>query len=81
MAPWSRSHSKKITGAGAAWGKNREPEPLERKSGAAKKIAGSPALLIILLIPRKGTRSRKEPHVFGPLEPEPPKISGLGTGS
>ena len=36
---------KKIPGAGAAWEKNQEPEPLEKKSGAgaAKKFAGSPA--------------------------------------
>ena len=35
-------------GAGAAWDKNREPEPLEKKSGAGahKKFAGSPALLL-----------------------------------
>ena len=34
------------TGAGAAWEKNQEsePEPLEKKSGAAKKFACSPAL-------------------------------------
>ena len=34
---------KKIPGAGAAWGKNQEPEPLEKKSeaGAATKLAGS----------------------------------------
>ena len=33
-------------GAGAAWEKNQEPEPLEKKwgAGAAKKFAGSPAL-------------------------------------
>ena len=41
---------KKIPGAGAAWEKNQEPEPLEKKSqepaGAAKKFAGSPALLL-----------------------------------
>ena len=38
---------KKIAGAGAAWGKNQEPEPLEKKSGAgaAKKFASSPALV------------------------------------
>ena len=37
---------KKIPGAGAAWEKKQEPEPLEKKSGAgaAKKFAGSPAL-------------------------------------
>ena len=37
---------KKIPGAGAAWEKNQEPEPLEKKSGdgAAKKFAGSPAM-------------------------------------
>ena len=37
---------KKIPGARAAWVKNQEPEPLEKKSGAgaAKKFAGSPAL-------------------------------------
>ena len=31
LAPWSRSRSKKIpgAGAGAAWEKNREPEPLK----------------------------------------------------
>ena len=50
LAPWSRSRSKKIPGAGAAWEKNQEPEPepLEKKSGdgAAKKFAGSPALAI-----------------------------------
>ena len=51
LAPWSRSrsHSKKIPGAGAAREKNQEPEPLEKKSGAgagaAKKFAGSPALV------------------------------------
>ena len=50
LAPWSQSRSrlKKIPGAGAAWEKNQEPEPLEKKSGAgagaAKKFAGSPAL-------------------------------------
>ena len=51
LAPWSRSRSrsrsrKKLPGAGAAWGKNKEPEPLEKKTraGAAKKLAGSPAL-------------------------------------
>ena len=49
MAPWSlsRSRSKKNPGAGAAWGKNKEPElePLEKKSGAGavKKFAGSPS--------------------------------------
>ena len=34
-------------GAGATWEKNQEPEPLEKKSGAgaAKKFAGSPALV------------------------------------
>ena len=33
LAPWSRSRSrsKKIPGAGAAWEKNQEPEPLEKK--------------------------------------------------
>ena len=40
-----------FAGAGAAWGKNQEPEPLENKSragaGAAKKFAGSPALITI----------------------------------
>ena len=37
----------KKTGAGAAWEKNQEPEPLVKKSGAGagKKFAGSPALL------------------------------------
>ena len=41
---------KKIPGAGAAWEKNQEPEPLEKKSGAgaAKKIAGSSALPITM---------------------------------
>ena len=38
-----------LLGAGAAWEKNQEPEPLEKKSGAgaraAKKFAGSPALI------------------------------------
>ena len=38
-----------LLGAGAAWNKNQEPEPepLRKKSGAgaAKKIAGSSALL------------------------------------
>ena len=40
---------KKIPGAGAAWEKNQEPEPLEKKSGAgaAQKFAVSPALVII----------------------------------
>jgi len=36
-------------GGGAAWEKNQEPEPLEKKSGAGKKFAGSPALLSWLL--------------------------------
>ena len=40
----------KKSGAGAAWGKNQELEPLEKKSGAgagaAKKVAGSPALVV-----------------------------------
>ena len=38
MAPWSQSRSKK---------KYQEPEPLGKKSGAgaAKKLAGSPALI------------------------------------
>ena len=51
LAPWSRSRSKKIPGAGAALEKNEEPEPLEKKSGdgAAKKFAGSPALYIIYI--------------------------------
>ena len=47
---------KKIPGAGADWEKNQEPEPgpkpLEKKSGAgagaAKKFAGSPALIEIV---------------------------------
>ena len=47
---------KKIPGAGAEWEKNQEPEPgpepLEKKSGAgagaAKKFAGSPALIEIV---------------------------------
>ena len=48
-----RSRSQKIpgagagAGAGAAWEKNQKPEPLEKKNqeaGAAKKLAGSPAL-------------------------------------
>ena len=45
--PWSRSRSKKIPGAWAAWEKNQEPEPLEKKSGAVatKKFVGSPALI------------------------------------
>ena len=55
LAPWRRSwsrskkyqgsRSKKIPGARAAWEK-QEPEPFEEKSeaGAAKKLAGSPAL-------------------------------------
>ena len=46
----------KKTGAGAAWEKSQEPEPepLEKKSGAgvragaAKKFAGSPALLTLI---------------------------------
>ena len=41
------SEPEKNHGAGAAWETNQEPEPLEIKSGAeaAKKFAGSPALL------------------------------------
>ena len=42
LAPWSRSRSKKIQGAGAeaSWEKNQEPEPLEKKvrSRSRKKI-------------------------------------------
>ena len=46
LAPWSWSRSRKIPGAGAAWKKNQEPELLKDNSGAgaAKKLAGSPAL-------------------------------------
>ena len=49
LAPWSRSRLKRKPEAGAAWEKNQEPEPLEKKSGAgaAKKFAGSPALNIL----------------------------------
>ena len=53
LAPWSRSRlKKKKTGAGAAWEKNQdpEPEPLEKSgAGAAKKFAGSPALVLLIL--------------------------------
>ena len=57
LAPWSRSRSKKIAGAGATWEKNQELEPklLEKKSGAvagagaAKKFTGSPALIFQIL--------------------------------
>ena len=51
LAPWSRSRLKKKPGAGAAWEKNQEPEPLEKKAGAgaAKKFAGSPALVFTLI--------------------------------
>ena len=38
LAPWSRSRLKKKPGAGAAWKKSQEPEPL-------KKFAGSSSLL------------------------------------
>ena len=31
LAPWSQSCLKKIPGAGAAWEKNQELEPLEKK--------------------------------------------------
>jgi len=51
LAP--ESLEKKIAGAraGAAWEKNQEPEPLEKKSGAeaTKKCAGSPALELSLI--------------------------------
>ena len=53
FAPWSRSRSKNIPGAGAAWENNQEPEPLDKKvktgAGAAKKLAGSPALHIMII--------------------------------
>ena len=49
---------KKIPGAraGAAWEKNQEPEPLEKKSGAGavKKFAGSPALNPAITFTAKG---------------------------
>ena len=48
---WSRSGSNKNTRSRSRLGKNQEPEakPLEKKSGAgaAKKLAGSPALIIL----------------------------------
>ena len=47
MAPWSlsRSRSKKNPGAGAAWGKNQEPElePLEKKVGESEPLKNLPA--------------------------------------
>ena len=43
LAPWSRSRLKKTR---SRLGRNQEPELLEKKgAGAAKKFAGSPALL------------------------------------
>ena len=59
----ARAAGKKIpgagAGAGAAWEKNQEPEPLEKKSGAgaAKKFAGSPALV-------HGINDITNPHSF-----------------
>ena len=54
LAPWSRSRVLTgagcfwLLGAGAAWKKNQEPEPLGKKSGAragaAKKLATFSAL-------------------------------------
>ena len=40
---WSRSRLKKVPGAGATQEKNQEPLG-KKKSGAAKKLAGSSAL-------------------------------------
>ena len=42
---WSRSRLKKKPGAGAAWEKNQEPEPLEKKvrSRSRKKICRLPS--------------------------------------
>ena len=42
--PWSRSRLKKISGPGAAWENNQEPEPLGKSSGVGKKLSGSSAL-------------------------------------
>ena len=50
LAPWSRSRlKKKITGVGAAWGKKiKNRSRLEKQSVAAKKLSGSPALLLLV---------------------------------
>ena len=59
LAPWSQglffwhlgagAAREKKTGAGATWGKNQEPEPLEKSQEPKpiKELAGSPALVNI----------------------------------
>ena len=84
-APWSRSRLKKTPGAGAAWKKSQEPEPLKiwaapqpcekiksiRKLYFSYSFLGKILSFMVNILPRSRSRLMPEPLEKKYQEPEP----------